>query len=223
MKIGYNCGCYVYMQDLHVSLAYFGYYQGVLALVFALGRVLFGLIMHAFSQEKILRTASKIYIVSLITIGYITITNSFNPLFTIAFLFIISQIIPSNILVPICMNFIPHAKGKISAVLQGSQLIFSALKKLGFYVEFERKGFDKNSVFYFLPKYRAVVVKDVPPYAVVAGNPTKVVKLRFDEATIERLLNIAWWNWDIQKINKNLSLICSLDTDRLEEVSRQDK
>lgn len=68
---------------------------------------------------------------------------------------------------------------------------------------------------------RAVVVKDVPPYAVVAGNPAKVVKLRFDEATIKRLLNIAWWNWDIQKINNNLSLICSLDVARLGKVSTQ--
>jgi MFS transporter, DHA1 family, multidrug resistance protein len=120
---------FLYIKDLHVSLSYFGYYQGVLALVFALGSVLFGLIMHAFSQEKILRVASKIYIISLICIGFITLANSFNPLLiTLAFLpFIISQIIPSNILVPICMNFIPHAKGKISAMLQGSQLIFSAL------------------------------------------------------------------------------------------------
>jgi MFS transporter, DHA1 family, multidrug resistance protein len=119
----------LYMKDLHVSLAHFGYYQGALALVFALGSVLFGFIMHAFSQEKILRLAGKIYIISLFSIGLITLTNSFNPLLiTIAFLpFIISQIIPSNILVPICMNFIPHAKGKISAVLQGSQLLFSAL------------------------------------------------------------------------------------------------
>lgn len=119
----------LYMKDLHVSLAHFGYYQGVLALVFALGSVLFGLIMHAFSQEKILRAASFIYFFSLVCIGFTTITNSFNPLMiTLAFLpFIISQIIPSNILVPICMNFIPHAKGKISAVLQGSQLLFSAM------------------------------------------------------------------------------------------------
>jgi virginiamycin A acetyltransferase len=65
---------------------------------------------------------------------------------------------------------------------------------------------------------RAVVVKDVPPYAIVAGNPAKVVKLRFDEATIKRLLNIAWWHWDIDKINRNLHLICSLDVDRLEET-----
>ena len=49
-------------------------------------------------------------------------------LITIAFLpFIISQIIPSTMLVPLALNFIPHAKGRISAILQGSQLIFAAL------------------------------------------------------------------------------------------------
>lgn len=63
---------------------------------------------------------------------------------------------------------------------------------------------------------RAVVVKDVPPYAIVAGNPAKVVKMRFSDAVIKRLLQIAWWDWDIEKITKNLSLICSLDVDRLE-------
>lgn len=66
---------------------------------------------------------------------------------------------------------------------------------------------------------RSVVVKDVPPYAIVAGNPAKVVKLRFDEETIQRLLRIAWWDWDINKINANLNLICSLDIAKLEEVS----
>ena len=65
----------------------------------------------------------------------------------------------------------------------------------------------------------AVVVKDVPPYAIVAGNPAKVVKMRFDDATIKRLLHIAWWNWDIDKINRNLSLICNLDVDALEAAS----
>ena len=64
----------------------------------------------------------------------------------------------------------------------------------------------------------AVVVKDVPPYAIVAGNPAKVVKMRFDEKTILRLLQIAWWDWDIDKINRNLKLICTLDVDRLERA-----
>ncbi len=66
---------------------------------------------------------------------------------------------------------------------------------------------------------RAVVVKDVPPYSIVAGNPAKVVKMRFDDKTIDRLLRIAWWNWPMDKINKNLSLIAGLDIDSLEKVS----
>lgn len=62
----------------------------------------------------------------------------------------------------------------------------------------------------------AVVVKDVPPYSIVAGNPAKVVKMRFDDRAIDRLLQIAWWDWDIEKINQNLALICNLDVDQLE-------
>jgi hypothetical protein len=49
----------------------------------------------------------------------------------------------------------------------------------------------------------SVVTKDVPPYAIVAGNPAKVVKYRFSEEQIEKLLSIAWWNWDEQKIKDN--------------------
>ena len=65
---------------------------------------------------------------------------------------------------------------------------------------------------------RAVVVKNVPPYSIVAGNPAKVVKMRFDDKTIERLLQISWWNWDIEKISRHLPLICHLDIDRLESA-----
>lgn len=67
----------------------------------------------------------------------------------------------------------------------------------------------------------AVVVKDVPAYSIVAGNPAKVVKMRFDEKTITRLQNIAWWNWDIEKINKHLKLICNLDIDQLEKAAHE--
>ena len=119
----------LYMKDLRVSLAHFGYYQGVLALVFALGSVLFGMIMHRYEYKKMLYISSKIYIASLISVALVTFLDSHNPLFiTLAFLpFIISQIIPSNMLVPLCLNFIPQAKGKVSAILQGSRLIFAAL------------------------------------------------------------------------------------------------
>ena len=119
----------LYMRDLNVSLSHFGYYQGVLALVFALGCVLFGLIMHRYQQRKMLIFSSITTIVSLMSVAAITAYNSHNPLIiTLAFIpFIISQIIPSNILFPLCLSYMPQAKAKVSAVLQGSRLILSAL------------------------------------------------------------------------------------------------
>lgn len=68
---------------------------------------------------------------------------------------------------------------------------------------------------------RAVVVKDTPAYSIVAGNPAKVVKMRFDDKTIERLQKIAWWDWSIEKINKHLKLLCHQDVDQLEIVSKE--
>lgn len=49
---------------------------------------------------------------------------------------------------------------------------------------------------------KTVVSKDVPPYAVVVGNPGRVVKYRFDDETIEKLLKIKWWNWSPEQIDK---------------------
>ncbi|MBU1378751.1 MAG: CatB-related O-acetyltransferase [Alphaproteobacteria bacterium] len=57
----------------------------------------------------------------------------------------------------------------------------------------------------------AVVTKDVPPYAVVAGNPARVVKMRFDDAVIAELLAIAWWDWPEERIRDNLDLLLSGD------------
>lgn len=51
----------------------------------------------------------------------------------------------------------------------------------------------------------AVVFKDVPPYAVVVGNPGRVVRYRFDPETIERLLAEAWWERDIDDIAGGIS------------------
>lgn len=68
---------------------------------------------------------------------------------------------------------------------------------------------------------RAVVVKDVPAYSIVAGNPAKVVKMRFDEKTVARLQKIAWWEWSIEKINKHLKLLCQLDIDQLEKAAHE--
>ena len=56
---------------------------------------------------------------------------------------------------------------------------------------------------------QSVVSKDVAPYAVVSGNPARLVKMRFDESTIKTLLRIQWWNWPAEKIKRHLHLICS--------------
>jgi len=55
----------------------------------------------------------------------------------------------------------------------------------------------------------ATVVKDVEPYSIVGGNPAKEIKKRFDDATIEKLLELQWWNWSIEKITANLHNLTS--------------
>jgi len=62
---------------------------------------------------------------------------------------------------------------------------------------------------------RSVVTGDVPAYAIVGGNPAKVIRYRFDAETIAKLEDIAWWNWPVEKISRNLSLIVSGDIDAL--------
>ncbi len=59
----------------------------------------------------------------------------------------------------------------------------------------------------------SVVTKDVPPYAVVAGNPVRVLRYRFDEEAIENLLKIKWWDWPDEKVKENIHLICSNSID----------
>lgn len=58
---------------------------------------------------------------------------------------------------------------------------------------------------------RSVVNKDIPPYAIVAGNPGRLVKCRFDQATIADLQEIAWWNWPVSKIKDAWPLLLSSD------------
>ncbi|MHB0753694.1 CatB-related O-acetyltransferase [Polaribacter sp. M15] len=50
----------------------------------------------------------------------------------------------------------------------------------------------------------ATVIKDVAPYSIVGGNPAKEIRKRFSEGVITKLLELKWWNWDIEKITKNV-------------------
>ena len=54
---------------------------------------------------------------------------------------------------------------------------------------------------------RAVVTKDVPPYTIVGGTPAKEIRKRFDDATIQRLLSLKWWDWPVNKIRQCLPYI----------------
>lgn len=65
---------------------------------------------------------------------------------------------------------------------------------------------------------RAVVTKDVPDYAIVGGNPAKVIRKRFTDDVIDRLQKIAWWNWAPDKITKYLRRINSADVNSLEKA-----
>ncbi len=51
---------------------------------------------------------------------------------------------------------------------------------------------------------KSVVTQDIPDYAIAAGNPAQIKRYRFQPQTIERLLNLEWWNWDIRRIIANL-------------------
>lgn len=60
----------------------------------------------------------------------------------------------------------------------------------------------------------SVVTKDVEPYAIVAGNPARLVRHRFSPELVEQLLRIRWWDWDDEKIAANIPLLCDADVER---------
>jgi virginiamycin A acetyltransferase len=62
---------------------------------------------------------------------------------------------------------------------------------------------------------KSVVVSDVQPYTIFGGNPARRIRQRFDDEVIQSLLEIAWWNWEIEKITRNLDKIVSADIESL--------
>ncbi|MFM5017517.1 CatB-related O-acetyltransferase [Aeromonas veronii] len=66
---------------------------------------------------------------------------------------------------------------------------------------------------------RSLVNQDVPPYAMVAGTPARVVRMRFGEEEITRLQALAWWDWPDQQVNDLLPLIQQGDVALLEQAA----
>jgi len=60
------------------------------------------------------------------------------------------------------------------------------------------------------------VVKDVEPYSIVGGNPATEIRKRFPKETIEKLLELKWWNWSIEKITANVGNLTNNEIGKLE-------
>jgi len=65
----------------------------------------------------------------------------------------------------------------------------------------------------------AVVTGSVPDYSIIAGNPARLIRRRFSDATIEKLLEIAWWDWPIEQILAHEAAICGADLSILERAA----
>ena len=64
----------------------------------------------------------------------------------------------------------------------------------------------------------SVVVKDVPAYCVAGGNPCRVIRKRFDDGLTEYLLSLKWWDWNAEKIFRNMEALCSGDLEKIRNI-----
>lgn len=63
-------------------------------------------------------------------------------------------------------------------------------------------------------------MKEIAPYAIYGGNPSRFIKKRFSDEKIEFLLKLQWWNWDEEKIFNNLEMLTSeVDVEQLKNKS----
>jgi virginiamycin A acetyltransferase len=67
----------------------------------------------------------------------------------------------------------------------------------------------------------SVVAGDVPPYAIVAGNPARVVRTRYSEGDVARLLRAAWWNWPIGVVTEHVRTIMTGTAAELERIAAE--
>ncbi len=63
----------------------------------------------------------------------------------------------------------------------------------------------------------STVIKDVEPYSIAGGNPATEIKKRFSDDKIKKLLDLKWWDWEIEKITKNIQNLTDNNIDKLIE------
>ena len=64
----------------------------------------------------------------------------------------------------------------------------------------------------------SVVTKDIPAYHIAGGNPSKIIRKRFDDELINYLEQIKWWDWEEKKIFDNLEILCSNDLEKIKTI-----
>lgn len=62
---------------------------------------------------------------------------------------------------------------------------------------------------------KSVVTRDVAPYTIVGGNPSRPIRQRFSDEVVQALLEIRWWDWEIARISRNLEQILAADIEAL--------
>ncbi|WP_075740035.1 MULTISPECIES: CatB-related O-acetyltransferase [Actinoalloteichus] len=67
----------------------------------------------------------------------------------------------------------------------------------------------------------AVVTSDVPPYAIVGGNPARVIRLRYDEADVARLTAAAWWDWPVELVTEHARTIMTGTPADIERIAAE--
>ena len=67
----------------------------------------------------------------------------------------------------------------------------------------------------------SVVASDVPPYAIVAGNPARIVRGRFEDEDVARLLRAAWWNWPTGLVTEHARTIMAGRPGDIERIAEQ--
>ncbi|HEX5667190.1 MAG TPA: CatB-related O-acetyltransferase, partial [Chitinophagaceae bacterium] len=61
----------------------------------------------------------------------------------------------------------------------------------------------------------STVTKDVAPYSIVGGNPVQEIRRRFPDEVVQKLLEIRWWDWDAEKITRNVQYLTGRNIDQL--------
>lgn len=69
----------------------------------------------------------------------------------------------------------------------------------------------------------SVIAKDIPPYAIVGGNPAQIIRYRFSNTQIQKLISIKWWDWSESKIFDSINLLCSQEIDKFIAFAMDEK